>query len=79
MRSITTQFAKVEGHDSFVRDMSSHAIISTSNDEYHAYKRRSEAAKRNANIILEQTNQIQSLKSEVEEIKEMLIQILKGK
>jgi len=77
--SIIPEFAKVEGHSSLIRDMSSHAIISNNDDEYLAHKRKNEAAKKNMNIILEQTNQIQSLKSEVEEIKEMLIQILKGK
>lgn len=77
--SLTQQFAKVEGHDSLVRDMTSHAIISTNNDEYESYRRRNETAKKNASIITSQANQIQALKSEVEEIKEMLIQILKGK
>jgi hypothetical protein len=80
MRSgVIPQFAKVEGHASLVRDTSSHAIICDNDDEYQAYRRRNDIAKNHAKIVLEQKNQIESLKSEVEEIKQMLIQILKGK
>jgi hypothetical protein len=80
MRSnVIPQFAKVEGHVSLTRDMSSNAIICNNDDEYQAYRRRNDIAKAQAKIVLEQTNQIESLKSEVEEIKQMLIQILKGK
>ena len=62
-----------------MRDTSSHAIICDNDDEYQAYRRRNDIAKNHAKIVLEQKNQIESLKSEVEEIKQMLIQILKGK
>ncbi len=80
MRSgVIPQFAKVEGHASLMRDTSSHAIICDNDDEYQAYRRRNDIAKNHAKIVLEQKNQIESLKSEVEEIKQMLIQILKGK
>lgn len=77
--SVIPQFAKVEGHASLTRDTSSHAIICGNDDEYQAYRRRNDIAKNHAKIVLEQKNQIESLKSEVEEIKQMLIQILKGK
>ena len=40
MRRVIPQFAKVEGHESFVRDMSSHAIVSTNDDEFTAYQRK---------------------------------------
>jgi hypothetical protein len=77
--SIIPAFAKVEGHVSLTRDMSSHAIICNDDEEYEAYKRRNNAAKNHAKILTEQNNQIQHLKSEVEEMKQMLAQILKGK
>lgn len=71
MRSIN-QFAKVEGHESLMRDMSSHAILSTNDDEYQSYKRSRDAAKR-------QSKEIQELKTEMQDIKEMLRALLKGK
>lgn len=71
MRSIN-KFAKVEGHESLMRDMSSHAILSTNDDEYNAYKRSRDAVKR-------QSKEIQELKSEMQDIKEMLKALLKGK
>jgi hypothetical protein len=77
--SVISQFAKVEGHASLMRDMSSHAIICNNDEEYQAHKRRNDIAKNHAKIVLEQDNQIESLKSEIEEIKQMLAQILKEK
>lgn len=71
MRSIN-QFAKVEGHESLKRDMSSHAILSTNEDEYQAYRRSRDALKR-------QSLEIKELKSEMQEMKEMLKALLKGK
>lgn len=77
--SVTPQFAKVEGHASLMRDTSSNAIICNDDDEYLAYRRRNDIAKKHSKLVSEQATQIESLKSEVEEIKQMLIQILKGK
>lgn len=71
MRSIN-QFAKVEGHESLVRDMSSHAILSTDDQAYEAYKRNRDTVKR-------QAKELNQLKSDVAEIKEMLSMLLKGK
>jgi hypothetical protein len=71
MRSIN-QFAKVEGHESLMRDMSSHAILSTNENEYQAYRRSRDAIKR-------QSQEIQELKSDMQDIKEMLQALLKGK
>lgn len=80
MRScVTQQFAQVEGHRSLVRDLSSNAIICNDDEEYSTHRRRNELAKKHSKTVLEQANQIESLKCEVEEIKQMLVQILKGK
>lgn len=71
MRSIN-QFAKVEGHESLVRDMSSHAILSTDDEAYEAYKR-------SRDIVKRQAQELKELKSDVAEMKQMLSILLKGK
>lgn len=71
MRSIN-QFSKVEGHESLVRDMSSHAILSTDDQAYEAYRRSRDTIKR-------QAQELKELKADVTEIKEMLSMLLKGK
>lgn len=78
MRSIT-QFAQVEGHNSLVRDMSSHAIISTDDAGYNAYKSRREMEKKRQAVIDNQIREIESLKNDMLEIKHMLSQILSAK
>lgn len=78
MRGINN-IAKVEGHASLVRDMSSNAIISTNEIEYQAYKARRESEKKRQQMIDDQASQIESLKDEMSEIKQMLsILINKG-
>ena len=80
MRSINNNmFAKVEGHDSLIRDMSSHAILSTSDIEYQSYKRSRDASKRQHLIMQNQSKEIESLKNDLDEIKQLLNQVLKGK
>ena len=78
MRSVT-QFAQVEGHSSLVRDMSSHAIISTDDAAYNAYKSRREMEKKRQTVIDNQIREIESLKNDMLEIKNMLSQILSAK
>lgn len=55
-----------------MRDMSSHAIVSTDDREYEAYRRSRDVVKR-------QSKEIQELKSDMQDIKEMLSALLKGK
>lgn len=78
MRSINT-FAKVEGHNSLIRDMSSHAIISTDDADFEAYKSRRAAQIKQKQMLDQQNLEIQSLKSDIQEIKAMLGLLLKGK
>ena len=77
MRSVN-KFLKVEGHNALVRDVSSNAIIATNDNEFKAYQKKREIAKRNKQLIEDQLQQIESLKSDVNEIKNMLSQLLKG-
>lgn len=78
MRSINN-FAKVEGHTSLIRDMSSHAILSTDDADFEAYKSRRDAQRKQKQMLDQQNKEIQSLKSDMEDIKAMLVLLLKGK
>lgn len=74
----TTVYAKVQGHDSLVRDMSSHAILSTNDSDYEAYRRNREATKRQQDVIKQQMQEIESLKTDMQEIKMMLTTLIRG-
>ena len=78
MRSVNS-FAKVEGHMSLVRDMQSNAIISTDDNEFNAYKKRRELDKKRAAEIITQQKEIDSIKTDVQEIKNMLVAILNAR
>lgn len=59
------------------RDISSHAVISTSNEAFEDYQRRkSLALSRNA-ILQKQQEEINALKDNLEEIKQMLQALIK--
>lgn len=62
-----------------MRDMSSHAIISTDDAGYNAYKSRREMEKKRQAVIDNQIREIESLKNDMLEIKHMLSQILSAK
>lgn len=76
---MNTRFAKVEGYDSLVRDRYSNAIISASDEEFLSYKRSRENTLRQRELIKKQAEEIDILKSEMQEIKQMLSTLIKGK
>lgn len=63
------EYYKVEGNDSLVRDVSSKAIINTNSKEYQNY-----VDKRN--MMAKQKQEIDSLKKDMSEIKEMLATLI---
>jgi hypothetical protein len=69
-------YLKVEGNDSLVRDISNKAIINTNNKAYDDYIKKRNSAKLMKEQIISQQEQINSIKSDVTEIKELLIQLL---
>jgi hypothetical protein len=73
------RLAKVEGHESLVRDLSSHAIVDTNDDGYEAYRRSRENAKKQSILIKNQKEEIDCLKSDIQEIKQMLNLLIRGK
>ena len=65
MATVKTQYIQVEGHSNLLRDESSTAIVSNDTNSYELYKKRRETFK-------VQRNEINTLKNEVGEIKELL-------
>ena len=64
-----TQYLKVEGNDSLIRDGSSKAIINTNVKEYQNYVEK-------RNMMAKQKQEIDSLKKDMSEIKEMLATLI---
>jgi len=60
-----TQYIKVEGHDNLVRDKQTGAILNKDSSSYQSYMRQKQ-------VKLSERNEIEKLKSEVGEIKDML-------
>lgn len=68
---------KVEGHDNLVRDTSSKAIINTNKNAYEVAKRRAVEAQRQRDVMRETAREINTLKSEMHEIKHLLQELVK--
>ena len=69
-------YKQVEGHSDLVRDSQSHAIINKNTSAYEQAKRRAAAAQRQRDEIRDTTREINHLKSEMHEIKNLLTQLL---
>lgn len=70
---------QVEGHKDLVRDERSNAIINTNKSAYLMAKKRAEEAQRQRDEIRETTRELNSLKSEMHEIKNMLLKLVEDK
>ncbi len=70
---------KVEGHEDLVRDATSKAIINTNKNAYEVAKRRAEEAQRQRDVMRETAREINTLKSEMHEIKHLLQDLVKNK
>ena len=66
------EFLKVEGHNDLVRDTNTHAIVNTNRTAYLTAKRRAADAQRQRDEIRSATREINNLKCEMHEIKDML-------
>ena len=73
MKEVYTQ---VEGHPDLVRDNTSHAIINKNTGAYEQAKRRAAAAQRQRDEIRDTTREINHLKSEIHEIKNLLKELV---
>ena len=67
-----SSFLKVEGHNDLVRDTNTHAIVNKNKNAYIMSKRRADEAQRQRDEIRGATREINNLKCEMHEIKDML-------
>ena len=70
---------KVEGHEDLVRDADSKAIINTNKNAYEVAKRKAEEAQRQRDEMRETAREINTLKCEMHEIKNLLQELVKNK
>jgi hypothetical protein len=68
---------KVEGHSSLVRDTYSNGIINTNVSEYQIYMQRVKSREKAGDQIRNAVKEINTLKSELREIKSLLKEIVK--
>jgi hypothetical protein len=68
---------KVEGHSSLVRDTYSNGIINTNVSEYQIYMQRVKNREKSGDQIRNAVKEINTLKSELREIKSLLKEIVK--
>ncbi len=68
---------KVQGYDSLVRDTSTNAIINTSRSDYQIYMQRRQARETQSDMIRGAVKEINNLKKELREIKELLVGVIK--
>ena len=66
-------YIEVEGNKNLVREISSHAIINRNRGAYELAKKRALDAQRQRDEIRNTTREINTLKSEMHEIKNLLI------
>lgn len=71
-------FVKIENNEGLVRDMRTNAVISTSSDKIADYKAKKIAAEQRDMIIRKNQQEINDMKKDISDIKEMLTQLLKG-
>ena len=68
---------KVEGHTHLVRDVNSNAIINTNQTEYQLYMKRIKVREKQSDKLRNAVKEINNLKSELREIKELVRKIVK--
>ena len=72
-----SKFVKVEGHTSLVRDTYSNGIINTNISEYEIYMNRVKSREKQGDQIRNAVKEINTLKAELREIKNLLKEIVK--
>ena len=71
-----SEYIKVQGHASLVRDTRTNAIVNRDKNAYNLAKKRAEEAQRQRDEIRGATREINNLKCEMHEIKDMLKTLL---
>ena len=73
-----SKYLKVEGHDHLVRESSSHAIINADNNGYSVYMQRVRAREKQGDQIRNAVKEINTLKTELREIKSLIKELING-
>ena len=71
-----SDYIKVQGYSGLVRDTRSNAIVNKDKNAYNIAKRRAEEAQRQRDEIRGATREINNLKCEMHEVKDMLKTLL---
>jgi hypothetical protein len=71
------KYLKVEGHDNLVRDTKSNAIINRNKSAYEMAIKRAEESQLQRDEIRNATREINNLKCEMHEIKNLLQQLVR--
>ena len=72
-----SKFIKVEGHSSLVRDRYTNGIVNTNVSEYQMYMKRVKSREQHGDQIRNAVKEINTLKAELREIKNLLKDIVK--
>jgi len=70
-------YIKVEGHRTLVRETNSNAIVNTDRSAYQVYMQRVKEAKQSNNDLRYAVREINNLKAELTEIKDLLGKLVK--
>ena len=70
-------YIKVEGHRTLVRETNSNAIVNTDRSAYQVYMQRVREAKQSNNDLRYAVREINNLKAELTEIKQLLGKLVK--
>ena len=66
------EYVKVEGYQDLVKDTETHAVINTNKSAYLMAKRSAQEAQKQRDAIRNATREINNIKCEMHEIKDML-------
>ena len=73
-----SRYLKIEDEDNYVKDSNgSHAIINNNVNAYEVAKKRAKEAQRHRDEMRETTRELNTLKSEMHEIKSLLQQLVR--
>ena len=70
---------KVKGHTHLVRDLKSQAIVNTDSDAYARYMTRKAKQSKKDDEMRDVVREVNSLKTEMREIKDLLVEIKNGR
>jgi len=67
---------KVEGYNHLIRDVNSNAIVNTNTTDFSAYMSKYKAREKNNDLLRDTVKEINTLKSELFEIKKLLKKVV---